>query len=1105
MNEKFKWLRKCLLTIAALLIGTGFLMAQELKISGTVTSKEDGKPLPGVSVVIQGTTKGTTTDLDGKYSISASKGSVIVFSFIGMKKSTITVTGATTYDVVLEPETEGLNEVVVTAMGIKREEKALGYAVSSISAKDITLTGTTNFASALYGKAAGVRINAANGGASSAVNIQIRGVTSINNNTQPLYIVDGIPIRNHALLNYGASDNNASYWSETRVRENGILDIDPQDIESLTILKGASASALYGSEAANGVVVITTKKGTKKKGLGVDFNYQYDAERIAFQPDYQNTYGPGYDRDDNLAVGADENGWITDDDGSVHPYYRAYGQFGPKFDGTSVKYWDGTTRAYKAQKNNYKDFFDQGYNSTANISISNASDMGSYRLSYSRTDYKGIMPGSKVEKNFFNLNSTLKLSDKIDVDIASSFTNTLTHNRPKMLNQLFSSFSGFFSRFDDMNTYRKKYKTTEGYQWVAYNESYNDDEKLAYNIRATNILDYYWSQLKNSYNENQNRYINSATLNIKVTPKLNVRGRIGNDFTSVRTTNKEYVEYPVSYGNTGSFTIQNGSYNSLYGDGLITYNQDLSSDLKMTLTGGFTGKKDIYHDSSDATSDGLVIENWFNLSNSVNSVSTSTTTKKEAYMAAFGMADFSYKDFLYLQGTGRYEKTSTLPKDVNSYFYPSFNGSLILSQIMQLPAFINYAKLRGSWGIVGNHPEIYQASVDYTVSSVIASSGTAIYLYPSSSGYGNDNIKSEKKYESEIGLELSMLQNKVSLDLSYYYNKIDDQIMELSTAASSGATSMLSNVGDLKNSGVEVALTVTPVNTQNFRWDSRINYSVNKNKLDRIMEGVSYLSMYSLDGGSVIIRAAEGQALGDVYVHPIATDDSGNKIVSSDGLYEIDYNNYEKVGNVMPKAVGGFSNTFTYKNFALNFLMDYKFGGALVSGGMLYMTGAGMFKSTLKYRDTEHGGISYNIDDDGNKVQATNGTYNDGIILKGVDEDGNANTTIVDAATYYLNSFGWGSGSGYVNQYQEAVHKNSYIKLREVSLGYNLPKDFSQKIGFQRIQLSIIGKNLMYLWKTLPNNWDPESATGSSWLYQGIDQNAAAPTRSMGFAIHASF
>ncbi len=1086
---------------------SNIFLQQGITITGKITTP-DNEPLPGVNITILGTDIGAISDLNGNYSITVpGKESVLRFSFIGYLSEEITVGEQSEINIQMVEDITKLNEVVVTAFGIKREEKSLGYAVSSISAEDITLTGATDFASALIGKAAGVRVDAANGGASSAVNIQIRGVTSIFGNTQPLYVVDGIPIRNQALLNTKYASNDASFWDEQRVRENGILDIAPENIESLTVLKGASASALYGSQAANGVVVITTKQGSSlKKGLGVEVNFQYNFERLAFQPDFQNTYGPGLNRALNLSETGSEDGWVTEADGTVRPFYDVAHQFGPKFDGRDVTYWDGSIVPYSAKKDNYKDFFDEGYNATTNVAITNGSDQGSYRFSYTRIDYKGIMPGSEMNKNNMNFNGNLKLNDKVSINLVSTYTNSYTHNRPYMMNRLFTSYSGFFSRMDDMNIYRDKSQTSAGYKWVPYDDPYNNEERLKYPINAVNLLEYNWNQLKNSYDEYQNRFINSVTLNIELTSKLTFRGRMGNDFTSVRTEKKEHNTVPSAIATSGFYEVQNGNYNLLYGDLFLNYKEQLTSDLGLNFALGYTGKKDVYNDAKSNTNGGLIIENWFNLSNSANSFNqgnVQATQANEAYQAAFGILDISYKDFLFLQGTARYEATSTLPPGANSYFYPSFNGSFVFSELISLPAFINYGKLRGGWGIVGNHPPIYKASVAYGIGTIYANQGSVVYQYPSSSEYGNDQIKSEKKYETEIGLEFSMLQNRLGVDISYYNNVIHDQIMPFETASSSGATSLYSNVGKLGNQGLEIAINANIIRTADFRWDMRINYAKNKNKLIELMEGVPFLTNYNLDGGSLLIRAAEGEPLGDIYVHPALSDANGNKVVSENGRYTLDNENYEKVGTVMPTAVGGFSNTFSYKRFALDIVLDYKFGGSLISPGMYYMYGAGMFESTMEYRDAEHGGLSYNIDNEGNKVLDANGSYHDGIILDGVDADGNPNTTVVDAATYYIYSYYWGTSLG--SLYEKAVNKNSYIKLREVAISYGLPNNITSKIGFQTIRLSLVGRNLAYLWKTLPNNWDPECATGASWLYQGIDQSAAAPTRSLGFAIRASF
>ncbi|TDW99128.1 SusC/RagA family TonB-linked outer membrane protein [Dinghuibacter silviterrae] len=1093
-----------LLLFALLCLGSLAAFGQKRTVSGTVRDSA-GAALPGISVTLKGTRTGAVTDANGHYQVQASAKDVLVFSGVGYAAQEVKA-GSPDLSVALGAAHAELGEVVVTSLGIKKQARALGYAVSTVSAKDITESGSTNFASALYGKAAGVKISTAPGGASSAVSVQIRGVSSIGLNTQPLYVVDGVPIRlyNDLSGNSGNGSNNNGYWSDQRIEANGVLDINPDDIESITILKGASASALYGSEATNGVMVITTKKGSKSRGLGVDFNYTATMEKLAYQPDYQNEYGPGYDAQTNVANGiADATGWATADT-FHHPYWRSYAEFGPKFDGSTVRYWDGTFRKYVAHPNNFKDFFSTGYNSTANAAISGAGDNGNFRLSYTRFDYKSIMPGTNLNKNNFNFNGTLKLNNRVSVDLVSTYNNTFTHNRTYQMGQIFGSYGGFFSRADDMSAYFDHYQTTDGYKYVLpSNNSYDQNQKLAYNIRATNLLDYLWTQLRDSYNESQNRFINSLTLNVGLTDDLKIRGRVGGDFTSLGIEEKDHNTQPASLGYTGYYGVTSNTFNIFYGDGLITYSPKINNDLSLSASAGYTARKMVYHYQNTGTTNGLQDEDFFSISNSAGAVSSNAYRQEQVDVAGFGILDLNYKSFLYLEGTGRYESSSTLPAANNSYLYPSFNGGFILSDVVKLPTFFNYAKLRGSWGLVGNHPGIYQANVAYNQSALTYNNTNLLFQASNSSGFGNNSITSEQKREAEFGLETRMLNDRIGLDVSYYNNKVNHQILTLSTATSVGASSVLANAGNLSNYGIEAAITGQIINRRDFRWTSRFNFAINKNKLVALPNGLSTLDFSSQDGGYLIIRGKVGDPLGNIYVHPKATDAKGNAVIDDYGFYTVNTNAYQYAGNIMPKVVGGFSNSFSYKEFSLDFTLDYRFGGKMVSIPTYYQIGSGMYKNTLQYRDAAHGGIPYVVNSDANAdyTASSAGTRTDGVILPGVTSSGATNTKVITAAMYYENAYNWETAG----LYQNAVFDNSYIKFREVTLSYNLPKAITSKIHFQGLQLSLIGRNLFYLYKTLPHGIDPEATVGSSWLSQGLDGGAAAPTRSMGVSLKARF
>lgn len=1094
------------LMLLMLCMGSIAVFGQEKKtVAGTVLDSA-GHALKDVSVYVRNGSAGTSTDGEGHFKILASPRDVLVFSAVGYTKNEVPVGSRTNFSVSLQNSSAALEEAVVTSLGIKRQARSLGYAVSTVTAKDLTESGSTNFASALYGKAAGVKITSAPGGASSAVAVQIRGVSSIYQNTQPLYVVDGIPIRlyNDPSGNLGNGSNNNGYWSNTKIQGNGVLDISPEDIESLTILKGASASALYGSEATNGVVVITTKKGGKSKGLGVDVNYLYNQEKLANSPDYQNEYGPGYDAQTNVGNGiADATGWATADS-YHHPYWRSYAQFGPKFDGSQVRYWDGSMRSYVAQPNNYRNFFSTGYNSSGNVAVTNSSDKGSYRFSYTRTDYKSIVPGSNLNKNNFNFNGTLKLSDRVSVDLISSYNYNFTHNRPQLMGQVFSSFDGFFSRADDMSAYFNRYQTTNGYKYVLpANNDYDQDQKLAYKIRATNLMDYIWTALKDSYDETQNRFINSVTLNVGILKDLKFRGRVGGDFTNLGISEKDHNTQPAATGNSGKYSITSSAFNVFYGDALLVYSPKINNDLSLGFTGGFTGRKQVYHTQNANTPVGLQDENFFSLNNSVGPIATTSVRTEQVDVAGFGTVNVNYKNFLFLEGTGRYEGTSTLPPGVNSYFYPSVNAGFVLSDVARLPSAISYAKLRASYGIVGNHPNIYQANVAYNQTGLTYGNSNILYQWSNTSAFGNNAIRSEKKRESEFGLETRFLNDRIGLDFSYYSNKVSNQILYLAIPSSAGSTTVLANAGDLSNYGFEAAISATPLTTRNVRWTTRLNFAVNKNKLTRLPSGQDDLNLSSQDGGYLILRAKVGDPLGNVYVHPMATDAKGNPIIDDFGLYTNNTNDYKYAGNIMPKIVGGLSNSISYKSFALDFTIDYRFGGKLVSIPTYYQVGAGMFKSTLQYRDAARGGIAYDVNSDANADYTANpsGARHDGMILKGVTASGAPNTKVITAAMYYQNTYNWETNGLYEN----AVYNNSYVKLREVTLSYNLPGSVTTKLHCQNLQLAFVARNVFYIYKTLPYGLDPEAAVGSSWLAQGIDGGAVPPTRSLGVSLRARF
>jgi iron complex outermembrane recepter protein len=1088
-------------------------------VKGRVTNME-GKHLVNVSIGVKGANRGTTTNAEGEFEIEGSKGEVLELTSVGYERKEILLnnSGAITYlNARLSVIENMMNEVVVTALGVNKYSRSLGYSLSTVTAEDLTAAGNTNFASALYGRSPGVLINTAPGGATSAVQVQIRGVNSLNFNAQPLYVVDGIVIRN-ANEKGIAGINNGGYWVDPRIRGNGILDINTADIDNLTILKGASATALYGSEAAAGVVVITTKKGTPKKRLGVSVNYTNTIEQAAFLPEYQNEYGPGADRATNLSEGATEEGWIPVDlngDGindHLRPNFTAYAQFGPRFDGHEVPWWDGQMRPYAAHKNNYRQLYRTGFNSILNASVANQTDKFSYRFSYTRNDYKGIQRGGDLLRNTFHFNSNIKINDKLNVDVISNFFTSKVHNRPYQLSRIIAAYAGFYGRAEDMDVVFNKYQTSEGYKWVPWNQSQrNPEEALRYNVKVE-MLDFLWMQLKNSEDEFNDRFLNSVTLNYEMNKHLKFRARIGNDLTSLRTETRQYSEYPNVFNSTnastGLFKLANGRYSIFYGDGLLTWSNKWKNKWSLSVTGGFQSRKENYNDQSGQTTDGLVEENWFSLENSFHPVKTVTDRSAILKYAWLGFFNLAYKNYLFLEGTARQEYSSTLPPGNNSYFYPSVNTGFIFSQVLNLPAWVSLGKLRSSIGIVGNAPPAYTSPVAYSQTTLSTLAGPVAALN-AQTNTGNNDIRPENKYELEVGLEAKFFSNRIGFDITWFNSRTVNQIVQLSIPSSSGAMTKLVNAGELKSNGVEMGLHAFPLTGKKLKWTSHLNLSLSRSVVNKLSSGVKNIVFYEAEQNAVRIVAEEGETVGNIYIYPRLKDNDGNYVIGSNGLYVIDNNRYEKAGNVMPRVTGGWFNSFNWKKFSFDFAIDYRLGGKMVSPPLKYNIGAGMYKSTLQYRDADNGGLPYYINNGGEKIllpghqaQSPDGSkvYHDGVVLPGVTVSGKENTQIVDAAYYYMNTFIWGASA--VNE--SVVVKNSYIKLREVVLGYSLPAKLADKMHFNNIRFSLIGRNLLYFYRTL-KNIDPEAAIGSNWIRQSVDEGSMAATRSFGFSVNLDF
>lgn len=1087
------------------------LYAQQ-SISGIVSDANG--PVSGATISVKGTTRGTQTNTNGSFTIQASQGEVLRVSIVGFKSQEIVVGSSKTINIKLTEDASALEEVVVTAMGIKRAPKELGYAMSVVDSKELTKTGSPNFAGALYGKAPGVRISAAPGGATSGININIRGINSITKNSQPLVIIDGVPMRQ-------SSFNNSDYWGDQRARGNGLEDLNPEDIENITILKGASAAALYGSEAMNGVVMVTTKSGKSGKGFSIDFNATYTHDQIAYLPRFQDVRGPGYTKAYQNDGQADDMFYYYQDKLAINGVTRgllpATVNFGPKFDGKDIISWDGKVRPYSAQ-NSYNKFFNNPNNTIFNLAIGNTTENSSTRLSFTRQDNQMTALDSYNKKNIINLNNSFTLWKKFKNDVVVNYVNQHTHNRPLLTDRLINNFTGMISTFDNPDWYLDKYKTSLGYKYVTGStQSLTPNENLVYNGYKTDVLDYIWDSKAKQYEENSNRIIASYTGTWNILENLSVRARISTDMTAQKTESKQPNEKPLAYENGGFYSLGNQNANIYYTDLMASYTKDITKDIKLGANLGYTATKSQDTYVENETNGGLSVRNWFDVNASIDQFKRDPKYNYRKNMlrdALFGTLNFNFRDYWFVEGTLRRERISTMHPDHNVLYYPSVNSSLLISEAFHLPQFINYAKLRGSFGIVGNYPDIFQAPTFLNQNSLgtqVENGSSVIYATVPTSDFGYELIKPETKHEFEFGLETRLLNNRLGFDVTYYNGLIKDQILNYTIPTSTGSRSVLANVGSLRNKGWEFAINGTPVQTSNFKWSSTLNFSMNKNVIESLPGGAQSLLHKDYDGQAAQLVSQVGNPIGDIMVHPIATDGNGNKIVMDNGLYQLDADKWIKAGNAMPKAVGGFINNFTYKNFTLDALIDFRWGGNVMPTGINWMLSRGLLEESLTAMDAEHGGLSYYMSN-GKGIPTTGTTgpngetvYHDGMLMDGKLADGSTNGNIVSQAVYYNNTYNWGGPQYSYSRYELYVKKNNYIKMREISLGYRLPASVASKLRAKNIQISAFGRNLFFIYRSI-KDLDPEQMTGgSSWINNVSNAGTSPATRTYGLMLRASF
>lgn len=1073
------------LFLLALAIGVIQGAAQVTTVRGIVTTEEDGEPVIGASVIVKGTALGTVTDVNGRFELSGLPPSAtrLLISYISLMAKEVAI--ASQISVTLKSDTHLLDEVVVTALGISREKKALGYTAQEVKQDALVQGKDNNLLNSLSGKIAGVRITNTQGDVGSS-RIVIRGETSIAGENQPLFIVDGIPVDNSQL--------NAR--SSGRDFKNAIADLNPEDIKTLTVLKGPNAAALYGARAAHGAIVITTKGGDKRqKGIGITLHSSTQVSFVATLPEFQNLFGQGaggrFSYVDGKGAGVNDGV-----DESWGPRLDI-GLLIPQFDSPLDADGNRVATPWVSHPNNVRDYFRMGISTNNGISIARGDDKYQFRVGYNYEKQVSIVPDAGTNKTNISLNTDYHLAKWI---VVGATANYIVYTAPSLPGSATPSGSNvrsnspmlqflWFGRQVDTNSLKADYTRN-------WNSSYYDNP--------------FWSASYNTQSQERHRLIGDLHAEFRLTDGLNVRFRTSTDWYNDRRKSK------VKWGSAGAGSPYGSYAEDAYTvkenntEVLATYIKQLNKNWGIDALLGFNVRNKQYENNYQAAPR-LAVADLYTLTNSRDPLTSSNDFYRLRQYGLYGSIQLDYRRWAFLNITGRNDWSSTLPVDNNSYFYPSVTASVLLSEAFGWRSkAVNYLKIRGGWSQVGADANPYQLATVFT--SETAFNGNPLQ---SSSTIGmNPNLKPENTSSIEAGFEAAFWDNRLYLDFTYYKTDSRNQILKLATTAASGYTSQVRNAGHIRNRGYEIQLGAVPIQTsKGFRWNLDLNYGANSSKVVKL-DDEGLITSYQLYSSGIQILASVGEAYGTLFGTSYVRDANGNVVVDANGLPKISTTN-KTLGKFTPDWTGGISNTFSYRSLSLSFLIDASVGGSIFSNTNKTGKYTGVLANTLSGRDAEHGGLWYYTDAMGNNVRLSespsysvssdglyyaqvNGqstrVYQDGIMVEGVTESGSKNEEVVSAEKYYHRIYSIAEAN---------VYDASYVKLREVALSYHLPRLWTQKLHLQEASVTLTGRNLWTIYKSVPNI-DPESAltTGNA---QGVEAYSLPTTRSFGVNLSVKF
>jgi TonB-linked SusC/RagA family outer membrane protein len=1079
-------MRRIVTLLTVLMLFGALAYGQTRPVTGKVTDAQ-GKAVPFASVTVKGSNAGVAADENGNFTIEAAPNSTLVFSAAGFETSEVKIGNQTSVTATISSQSN-MSEVVVTALGVRRSKNTLPYAAQQVTGDEVSKTRGANVGAALSGKVSGLQMQQGNG-IGGSTNVVIRGVKSLTGNNQALFVVDGVPVDN--------SNNNSANQRTGRGGYdygNAAADINPDDIESINVLKGAAASALYGSRANNGVIMITTKKA--KRGIGITVNSGLIVGKIdkSTYPTYQTQYGAGYSdpyqKDGFLYFDVDGDGvkdYVvpTSEDAS----------YGVKFDPNLLVYhWDAfdpaspyyhTKRPWVAAQNNPSTFYETSITNNNSIMLDGATDKGGIKIGYTRNNEKGVLPNSQVIKNIVNFGGNYKITEQLNASASVNYSKVDGRGRygtgysGRNVNQ---NFRQWYQANVDLKEQKEAY--FRNYQNITWNWS---DPSKPSGIKPIYTDNYYWTVYQNYENDTRSRVFGNVALDYKATDWLSFLARVSVDnYTELQEERIAVGSQAVPFYSRFDRTYTERNY-----DLMGTIDKGLTEDLNLKLLLGTNLRRNEIRSMFGSTSGGLIVPGLYSIANSKGTVPAAAEAyQPKAVDGYFANLTLSYQDYLTLDGAIRRDRSSTLPVDKNAYNYYAISGSWLFSHHLSTVPWLSTGKLRLNYATVGSDAPWGSIKDVYDQPNPFGS--TILFSLP---GVKNNNeLKPEQTTSKEAGLELGFFHNRLGLDATYYIANTVDQIFPVAITTSTGYSSKYVNAGNIENRGVELSLYGTPVKTQDFSWNVNVNWTRNRNKVISLYNDSKNLQLGSFQGG-VSINASLGQPYGTIQgktwqmIDPanagslIAWDGTGEKVVKSNGRYGMTATTSNVIGNVNPDWYGGISNSFRYKNLTLGFLIDMRQGGDVFSLDMYYGGATGVLKESAELNDL--GNPSRNTIANGG-----------GVIMPGVTADGKPNTKRVE------NNFGT-FGYAY-NPAAAFVYDASYVKLREANISFTIPQSvFNSVKAIKGAELSLIGRNLWIIHKNLPYS-DPEENLSSGNI-QGYQSGAYPTTRSMGVNLKLKF